>query len=134
MSKTPTSAVSTGSAMAAAPAAMPKMLQVKISFADTLEEATANAVKEWPNGGMAFPKADIREPEDFEAMAKLVRPEHYKNRVLLTPDLDEHVAYLQHFIDLGFNEIYVHNVARTQEAFIDAYGERVIPKLRWPNR
>lgn len=115
------------------PARMPKMLQVKVSFADTLEEATANAVKEWPNGGMAFPKADIREPEDFEAMAKLVRPEHYKNRVLLTPDLDEHVAYLQHFIDLGFNEIYIHNVARTQEAFIDAYGERVIPKLRWPN-
>ncbi|MCC6314911.1 MAG: TIGR03557 family F420-dependent LLM class oxidoreductase [Thermomicrobiales bacterium] len=114
------------------PDAMPKMLQVKISFAETLAEATANAVREWPNGGMAFPKADIRDPEDFEAMAKLVRPENYKNRVLLTPDLDEHVAYLQHFIDLGFTEIYIHNVARTQEAFIEAYGKRVISKLRWP--
>ena len=115
------------------PAKMPKMLQVKVCFADTLEAATEAAIKEWPNGGMAFPKADIREPEDFEAMAKLVRAEHYKNRVLLTPDLDEHVAYLQHFIDLGFSEIYIHNVNRTQEAFIDAYGKKVIPALKWPS-
>jgi G6PDH family F420-dependent oxidoreductase len=114
------------------PAKMPKMLQVKVSFAKTLEEAAENAVREWPNGGMAFPKADIREPEDFEAMAKLVRPEHYRNRVLLTPDLDQHIAYLQHFIDLGFTEIYIHDVARTQEAFIDAYGKTVIPALKWP--
>ena len=114
------------------PATMPRLLQVKISFADSVEAATEAAIKEWPNGGMAFPKADIRDPEDFEAMAKLVKPEHYKNRVLLTPDLDEHVAYLQHFIDLGFGEIYVHNVARNQAEFISAYGERVIPKLKWP--
>jgi coenzyme F420-dependent glucose-6-phosphate dehydrogenase len=114
------------------PAAMPKMLQVKVSYAPTLGEATEAAVRDWPNGGMAFPKADIRDPEDFEAMAKLVRPENYKNRVLITPDTDEHVAYLQHFIDLGFGEIYVHNVGREQEEFIRLYGERVIPKLRWP--
>ena len=42
------------------------------------------AIKEWPNGGMAFPKQDIRNPEDFAAMAKLVRPEHFVNRVLMT--------------------------------------------------
>jgi coenzyme F420-dependent glucose-6-phosphate dehydrogenase len=112
-------------------AAMPRLLQVKVSYAGSVEEATAAAVKEWPNGGMAFPKADIRDPEDFEAMAKLVKPEHYKNRVLLSPDLAEHTAYLQHFADLGFNEIYVHNVGRNQEEFIRAYGERVIPALTW---
>jgi hypothetical protein len=61
-----------------------------------------------------------------------VRPEHYKNRVLLSPDLAEHTAYLQHFVDLGFGEIYVHNVGRNQDEFIRAYGERVIPALRWP--
>ncbi len=111
---------------------MPRMLQVKVSYDETVEAATDAAVKEWPNGGMNFPKGDIRNPEDFEAMAKLVRPENYKNRVLITPDLDEHAAYIQHFIDLGFDEVYVHNVGRNQEEFIRAYGERVIPKLRWP--
>ena len=114
------------------PATMPRIMQIKVSYAPTVEEAAEEAVKEWPNGGMAFPKADIRNPEDFEAMAKLVRPENYKNRVLMSPDLDEHIAYIQHYIDLGFTEIYVHNVGRNQEPFIKAYGEKVIPKLRWP--
>ena len=31
-----------------------------------------------------------------------------------------------------FDESQVHNVGRNQEEFIRAYGERVIPKLRWP--
>ncbi|MGI8475327.1 MAG: TIGR03557 family F420-dependent LLM class oxidoreductase [Thermomicrobiales bacterium] len=114
------------------PSTLPKIIQIKVSFADTVEQATENAIKEWPNGGMSFPKGDIRNPEDFEAMAKMVKPEHYKNRVLLTPDLDEHVAQIQHYIDLGFNEVYVHNVGRTQEAFIEAYGKRVAPNLKWP--
>jgi alkanesulfonate monooxygenase SsuD/methylene tetrahydromethanopterin reductase-like flavin-dependent oxidoreductase (luciferase family) len=113
-------------------ATMPKMIQVKVSYAPTMEAATEAAVRDWPNGGMAFPKADIRDPEDFEAMAKLVRPENFKNRVLITPDPDEHVTYLQHFLDLGFDEVYVHNVGREQEPFITIYGEKVIPKLRWP--
>jgi G6PDH family F420-dependent oxidoreductase len=115
------------------PSTMPRMLQVKVSYDETVEAATDAAVKEWPNGGMNFPKGDIRNPEDFEAMAKLVRPENYKNRVLITPDLDEHAAYIQHFIDLGFGEVYVHNVGRNQEAFIKAYETGVVPKLRWPS-
>lgn len=116
------------------PASMPKMIQVKVSYAPTLAAAMEAAVRDWPNGGMAFPKADIRDPEDFEAMAKLVRPENFKNRVLITPDPDEHVAYLQHFLDLGFDEVYIHNVGREQEPFIKLYGEKVIPKLRWPSK
>lgn len=111
------------------PATMPRLMQIHVSWAETLEEATENAVREWPNGGMSFPKADIRNPEDFEAMAKLVRPENYRNRVLISPDLDEHRAHVQHYAGLGFDEIYVHNVGRNQEAFIQAYGERVIPHI-----
>ena len=86
-------------------------------------------MKEWPNGGMNFPKGDIRNPEDFEAMSKLVRPENYKNRVLISPDLEDHIAHLRHFVELGFTEIYVHNVGRNQEAFIKAFGEKVIPAV-----
>ncbi len=113
------------------PRTMPKMIQVKVSLADTEQEAIDLAVKDWPNGGMAFPKGDIRNPEDFEIMAKMVEGKHFKNRVLTTADLDKHVEYLQHFIDLGFDEIYVHNVNRNQEPFIKTYGEKVIPKLKW---
>jgi hypothetical protein len=84
---------------------MAKILQVKVSYAPTDQEAIDWAVRDWPNGGMNFPKADIRTPEDFEAMSKLVRPENFKNRVLTTSNLDQHVDYLQKWIDVGFQEI-----------------------------
>jgi len=112
------------------PSTMPRLIQLHISWADTMEAATENAVKEWPNGGMNFPKGDIRNPEDFEAMSKLVRPENYKNRVMISTDLDEHAAHIQRYVDLGFTEIYLHNVGRNQEAFIKTFGEQVFPKVR----
>ena len=79
---------------------------------------------------MPFPKQDIRNPEDFENMAKLVRIEHFANRMLISPDLDEHAAQIQKFVDMGFDEIYVHNVGRNQTEFISTFGEHVIPRLR----
>ena len=115
------------------PSTMPKIIQFKVSLAGTEEAAIEQAIKEWPNGGMSFPKGDIRNPEDFEAMAKLVRPEHYKNRVLTTPNLDEHIKLIQHFVDLGFNEVYVHNVGRNQAEFVETYGKHVLPNVKFPD-
>ena len=115
------------------PDLMPRMIQLHVSWAEDQGESEEQAMREWPNGGMTFPKGDIRNPEDFAAMAKLVHIDNFKNRVLMSADLDEHFEHLQRFVDLGFDEVYVHNVGRNQEAFIRAYGERVIPKLRWPD-
>ena len=112
------------------PAALPKLLQIHISWARTDEEAVANAVREWPNGGMPFPKQDIKNPEDFAAMAKLVRPEDFKNRVLMTSDLRAHIAHIQHYVDMGFDEVHLHNVGRNQAEFIDVFGREVLPELR----
>src|SRR5437879_2136921 len=112
------------------PDSMPKLLQIHGSWAESHAEAEAQAVNEWPNGGMAFPKQDIRNPEDFANIAKLVRPEHFVNRVLISADLDEHAANLQKFVDMGFDEIHVHNVGRNQAAFIAAFGDKVLPQLR----
>jgi G6PDH family F420-dependent oxidoreductase len=52
--------------------AMKTQLQVHVSWAPTQAEAEEQAVLEWPNGGMPFPKQDIKNPEDFANMAKLV--------------------------------------------------------------
>jgi coenzyme F420-dependent glucose-6-phosphate dehydrogenase len=112
------------------PHTMPKLLQIHVSWAETQAVAEANAVREWPNGGMAFPKQDVRNPEDIANMAKLIRPEHFTNRVLISADLEEHAAHIQKFIDMGFDEVHVHNVGRNQAEFIAAFGEKVLPQLR----
>lgn len=111
------------------PDTMLRVLQLHLSWADTDEQAVANAVEEWPNGAMKFPKADIRSPHDFAAMAGLVRPEDFEGRLLISADLDEHRAHIQRYVDLGFDRVYLHNVGRNQAEWIEAFGRDVLPKL-----
>ncbi|MCU1475246.1 MAG: class F420-dependent oxidoreductase [Amnibacterium sp.] len=111
------------------PAAAPKVLQLHLSWAATDEEALANAMHEWPNGGMKFPKGDIRSPLEFEQMAKMVRPEDFEGRMVIGSDPDVHRASIQRFADLGFDRIYLHNVGRNQREWIDVFSRDVLPKI-----
>jgi len=111
------------------PDTMPKILQLHLSWADSDEEALRNAMVEWPNGGMKFPKQDIRSPFDFEQMATLVRPEDFEGRMLISGDPDAHRAEIQKFLDLGFDRIYLHNVGRNQKEWIEVFGREVLPRL-----
>src|SRR5690554_4755957 len=112
------------------PETMPKVLQLHMSWAPTHEEAMRNAMVEWPNGGMRFPKGDIRSPFELEQMAKLVRAEDFDGRMVISSDPDVHRAYLQKFVDLGFDRIYLHNVGRNQREWIDVFSRDVLPALR----
>jgi len=111
------------------PDTMPKVLQLHLSWAQTDEEALGNAMTEWPNGGMKFPKADIRSPFDFEQMAKLVRPEDFVGRMVISADPDVHRQHIQRFVDLGFDRVYLHNVGRNQAEWIDVFAKDVLPQL-----
>ena len=111
------------------PDTMPKVLQLHLSWDETDEQALANAMTEWPNGGMKFPKADIRSPFDFEQMAKLVRPEDFEGRMVISADPDVHRAAIQQYVDLGFDRVYLHNVGRNQARWIEVFGRDVLPKL-----
>jgi len=111
------------------PSGMPKILQLHLSWAATDEEALHNAMTEWPNGGMKFPKQDVRSPFDFEQMAKLVRAEDFDGRMLISSDPDAHRKEIQKFLDLGVNRVYLHNVGRNQQEWIDTFGRDVLPAL-----
>lgn len=111
------------------PDTMPKLLQMHLSWAPSDEEAWANAIDQWPNGGMKFPKADIRSPFDFAEMAKLVRREDFEGRMVISSDPDKHRAEIQKYVDAGFSAIYIHNVGRNQEEFVKVFGKEVLPKL-----
>jgi G6PDH family F420-dependent oxidoreductase len=101
---------------------MTKVLRLHLSWAPTDEEAMSQALREWPNGG-------IRSPFELEQLAKLVRPEDFEGRMPVSADLDVHRAYIQSFIDLGFDRIYLHNAGRNQREWIELFGRDVLPKL-----
>jgi hypothetical protein len=78
---------------------------------------------------MRFPKADIRSPYEIEQMARMVQPEHFEGRLLVSSDPDLHRAHLQGFLDLGVDRIYLHNVGRNQREFLEVFGRDVLPGL-----
>ena len=43
---------------------------------------------------------------------------------------DRQIENVQHYLDLGFDEIYLHNVGRDQASFIEVFGKEVLPHLR----
>lgn len=106
-----------------------RVLRLHLSWAPTDEEAMANAMKEWPNGGLRFPRSDIRSPFEFEQLARLVRPEDFAGRMVVSADPDVHRAAIQQHLDLGFDRIYLHNVGRNQREWIDVFARDVLPKL-----
>jgi coenzyme F420-dependent glucose-6-phosphate dehydrogenase len=106
-----------------------RVLRMHLSWAATDEQAMANALTEWPNGGMRFAKSDIRSPFDLEQIAKLVRPEDFAGRVVVSSDPDVHRANIQAHLDLGFDSVYLHNVGRNQREFIEVFGREVLPRL-----
>ena len=111
------------------PLSMTKILRLHLSWASTMEQAVSNALVEWPNGAMRFPKSDIRSPFEFEQMAKMVRAEDFAGRMVISEDPDVHRAHIQSYLDLGFTRIYLHNVGRNQLEFLEVFGRDVVPRL-----
>ena len=108
----------------------PVVLQVHLSFADTENEALAIAHDQWRTNVFSPPLCwDLDSVEAFDIAATHVPPEAMRGSVNVSADLGQHVAWIQDVIDLGFDEVYLHHVGQEQSAFIDAFGERVLPQL-----
>jgi probable non-F420 flavinoid oxidoreductase len=110
----------------------PVYLQVPLSMAPTDAEARAAAVEQWRQA--ALPPAllaDLRTPEAFDAHTQSVRDDDILARVRASASIEQHLAWLEDDATIGFDRIYLHNVARDhQERFIDACGEVLLPTWR----
>jgi probable non-F420 flavinoid oxidoreductase len=105
-------------------------LQVHLSWAATEQEALDIAHDQWRTLVYGPPLSwDLETVEQFDQAATHVRPEDMRDGVLISSDLERHTAWLQELAALGFDELYLHHVGRHQEAFIDAFGEHVLPPL-----
>jgi probable non-F420 flavinoid oxidoreductase len=109
----------------------PLFLQVHLSWAESEEEAVAAAHRQWR--GNTFPgplSEELRLAEQFDAAATFVRPEDMHKSVDISSDSSWHVDRLGRYADLGFTTVFCHNVGENQEAFIDCFGEKVLPQLK----
>ncbi|MBA2440394.1 MAG: TIGR03885 family FMN-dependent LLM class oxidoreductase [Thermoleophilaceae bacterium] len=106
------------------------VVQVHLSWAPSEEEALQVAYDQWRTNVFAPPIPwDVELAEEFDRLAEEVTPEKVRETVLVSANLDQHVDWLRELASLGFDEINLHHVGQEQSAFIDAFGEHVLPKL-----
>jgi probable non-F420 flavinoid oxidoreductase len=109
----------------------PVILQVALSWAPSEEEAEAEALHQWATSALGGEvNWDLRRPQDFDRVARLVKTDDIRHSVLVSADLGQHRAWLAEYAEMGFDEIHLHQVGRRQLSFIAAFGEHVLPALK----
>ncbi|WP_225754549.1 TIGR03885 family FMN-dependent LLM class oxidoreductase [Actinotalea sp. Marseille-Q4924] len=109
----------------------PVVLQVHLSWDPDPAEAERVAFQQWRTNLFSPPLPwDLDTPEAFEQAAAHVRPQDVHQGVKISADLSQHVDWLTELAEVGFDEVYLHHVGTEQDAFIDTFGEHVLPQLR----
>ena len=109
----------------------PIHLKTDLCFAATADEALHQAHEQWRfnllGGDVNW---ELRSPRQFEAAARFVRPEDMHEAVMISADPARYVDWLGECAALGFESIDLHNVGTGQRAFIETFGDKVLPALR----
>jgi hypothetical protein len=108
----------------------PISLQLHLSWARTEEEALAVAFEQWRNS-LVPPHAswDIDDPAAFDRYTADARPDDIRGPVFVSSDLGAHSAHIAELAAIGFDRVYLHHVGVEQDAFLDAFGDRVLPQF-----
>ena len=106
-------------------------MQVGLNWAPTEEEAVEGAFEQWRYNVLGGDvNWELRSPDDFDTATRFVKPADMSESVLISSAPDQHVQWLGQYIEMGFEELLLHQVGRNQHTFIDAFGSTVLPQLR----
>jgi G6PDH family F420-dependent oxidoreductase len=109
----------------------PMKMQVSLNWDTTEELALQGAYDQWRFNGLGGDvNWELRSPENFDIATRHLKPESLRSSVLISSDIAKHVRWLKDYIELGFEEILLHQVGTNQREFIDVFGAQVLPELR----
>jgi coenzyme F420-dependent glucose-6-phosphate dehydrogenase len=112
-------------------AGKPVILQVALSYARDAAEAHRGAYEQWRTNILPSEVlAELWTPGQFEAIARYVRPDDLDASIRISADPQRHLAWRRQDLALGVSQIDLHHVSRDREAFIDGFGQHVLPALR----
>jgi coenzyme F420-dependent glucose-6-phosphate dehydrogenase len=108
----------------------PMILKVQLSYDRDEASAEQKAHQQWRNNIFKNTvMTELRTPEQFDAAGEFVQSDELHAHVRISANPEQHIEWLQKDIELGFDELILHNVNREQQQFIEVFGEKVIPVL-----
>ena len=108
---------------------------ITLCYRTSQEAAQAAALDQWRHCAVSSEQlADLASPAAFDLACASASEAEVLRVVRASPDIDRHIAWLHDDAELGFDRIYLHNVARDhQAAFLHASGEHLLPAFAVPH-
>jgi coenzyme F420-dependent glucose-6-phosphate dehydrogenase len=109
----------------------PMYLQVVMSFAPTDDEALEAAHHEWRQAALAPTElADLDSPAAFDRATSGIRHADVQKKIRISSSVQQHLEWLQGDVELGFERLFLHNVHRDQQRFVNVFADKVLPAFR----
>lgn len=70
--------------------------------------------------------SELKNPPQFDAAASYIKPEDTE-KIRIFSSLEQHALWLQQDVSPGFNYLTLHNVNKQRLAFIEDFGQQLIP-------
>jgi coenzyme F420-dependent glucose-6-phosphate dehydrogenase len=110
--------------------AVERLLEIKVSFDPDRDRAMANT-HFW--GALALKpeeKTGVEDPVEMQRLADALPVERTASRFIVSDDVEEHVARIREYLDMGFTHLVFHAPGPDQGRFLRLYGEEILPHLR----
>lgn len=108
----------------------PVYVKAQLSYDADEQSALDGAYEQWRTNCVPGDVTEnLRTTAQFDAVGEGVSREQVRRNVHVSADLDEHREWLREIQSLGVERVVLHNVNRSQERFVDTFGEHVLPDL-----
>jgi len=113
------------------PSQMPRMIELAVDYTDDESKAIEYRKAYW--AGVFIPALfteRVYTPKMSEDNGKAVGSDTIREAVCISANPDDHVQFVQRYIDSGFDHLFFHSASPDQRAFLEGYGRDVLPQLR----
>jgi G6PDH family F420-dependent oxidoreductase len=108
----------------------PRYGQVSVCWAPDEATARKTAHEWWASAAVPGELSqELALPRHFEQAVSLVREEDVAKNIICGPDPARHMEGIQKFLDLGVENVYIHQVGPDQDGFFDFYQKEILPRF-----
>jgi G6PDH family F420-dependent oxidoreductase len=106
----------------------PKLGQLHLALATSVDAARDLAWEWWPNGAVAPPLlGELARPTDFEAASAQLRPEAIGSTVVCADGPEPVVRAIDRFVAAGYSTVYLHQIGPDQQRLADMAVSDLLP-------
>jgi hypothetical protein len=100
-------------------------VQLAFSYSRSKQEALEGAWEQWKSNMLPREKlADLCSPQQFAAATKHVTMQEVAEKIVIFTEIRELIDLIAVYKRMGATRVFLHNINRQHERFIEDYGKR----------